>query len=253
MKSPFRIRSLPVLIFAATGLAACGGGGVDLPFGEVRVVNAISDSSSLDANAVNLPSDINNIAVNTASGFRTVPDGSFNLNLTVNTASSPLGFNFDNVDIDRDAETSVYFPGKVVDGSYDTNGFQVKNALAGIGTGQAEIQTVHAASNLPVSISLYLNAPTDVAIGGTPITVDYKTGAVPAAIASGAYRLRVTAVGSPVVLFDSGPTGVTLAADARLQIAVLNKTDATGAAVGIALLLIPSDDSTAVAVPNVLP
>ena len=235
-------------------LSACGGGGdIELPFGDVRVVNAISDSSSLDAKAVNLPSDINNIAVNTASGFRTVPDSSFNLNLTVNTASSPLGFSFANVDIDRAAETSVYFPGKVVDGSYDTNGFQVKNARAGIGTGQAEIQPVHAASNLPVSISFYLNAPADAAISGTPISVDYKTGAAPSAIASGSYRLRITALGSPVVLFDSGPVGVPLTASARLQIAALNATDASGAAVGIFLLLIPSDSSTAVAVPNVLP
>lgn len=253
MKKTFRICTLPAIVFAAGGLAACGGNGVDLPFGDFRVVNAISDSTSLDANAVNLPSDIDAIAVNTASGFRTAPDGSFNLNLTVNAAGGPLGFNFNDVDVDRDAETTVYLPGKIVDGSYDTNGFQVGNPKAGIGTGQAEIQTVHAASNLPVAISLYINLPADATISGTPITVDYKTGAVPVGIASGAYRLRVTALGSPVVMFDSGPVGVTLAADARLQIAALNTTDPTGAAPGIFLLLVPSDSSTAVAVPNVLP
>lgn len=253
MRKMFNARTLPVLILAASGLAACGGDGIDLPFGDFRVVNAISDSTSLDANAVNLPSDIDAIAVNTASGFRTAPDGTFNLNLTVNAAGGPLGFNFNNVDVDRDVETSIYLPGKIVDGSYDTNGFQVQNALAGIGTGQAEIQPVHAASNVPVSISLYLNLPTDEVISGTPISVDYKTGAVPGGVASGAYRLRITALGSPVVLFDSGPVGVTLAADARLQIAVLNVTDATGASPGISLLLIPSNSSTSVAVPNVLP
>lgn len=252
MKKILNIRSLPLLVVAAIGLAACDGG-VNLPFGEFRVVNGISDSSSLDAKSVNLPSDINNITVNTASGFRTAPDGSFNLNLTVNTAASPLGFNFDNVDIDRDAETSIYFPGKVVDGSYNTNGFQVKNALAGIGTGQTEIQPVHAASNLPGSISLYINLPTDLTVSGTPITLDYKTGATPSQIASGSYRLRITALGSPIVVFDSGSTGVTLAANARLQIAALNQTDATGLSTRIVLLLIPSDDSTAVVVPNVLP
>lgn len=253
MKKIISIRSLPLLILAASGLAACGGGGINLPFGEFRVVNGISDSSSLDAKSVNLPSDINNITVNTASGFRTAPDGSFNLNLTVNTATGPLGFNFDNVDIDRDAETSIYFPGKVVDGSYNSNGFQVKNAVAGIGTGQAEIQPVHAASNLPVSISLYLNAPADPTISGTPITLNYKTGATPSQIASGSYRLRITALGSPLVVFDSGATGVTLAANARLQIAALNQTDATGLSAGIFLMLIPSDGSTAVAIANVLP
>lgn len=253
MKQTVRTHHLALLIVAAGNLAACGGGGIDLPFGDFRVVNAISDSASLDANAVNLPSDIDAIAVNTASGFRTAPDGTFNLNLTVNAAGGPLGFNFNDVDVDRDAETSIYLPGKIVDGSYDTNGFQVRNARAGIGTGQAEIQTVHAASNLPVTISLYLNLPTDTAISGTPINVDYRTGAAPSGTASGLYRLRVTALGSPIVLFDSGPVGVALAADARLQIAALNVADASGAAPGIALLLIPSDSSTSVAVPNVLP
>lgn len=253
MTIPHSRRTLPVLILAAAGLAACGGNGVDLPFGDFRVVNAISDSTSVDANTVNLPSDIDAIAVNTASGFRTAPDGSFNLNLTVNAAGGPLGFNFDGVDVDRDAETTIYLPGKVVDGSYDTNGFQVGNPKAGIGTGQAEVQAVHAASNLPVTISLYLNLPTDATISGTPISVDYRSGALPVGIAGGAYRLRVTALDSSVVVFDSGPVGVTLAADARLQIAALNVADATGAAPGIALLLIPSDSSVAVAVPNVLP
>ncbi len=255
MKKLSRVLAIPALILsAATGLAACGGGNLSLPFGDVRVVNAISDSTSLDAKATNLPSDINNITVNTASGFRTVPDGTFNLNVTVNAPGSPTGFTFNDVDIDRDAETTVYFPGKIVDGSYNTNGFLVKNSAGSIGTGQVEIQPVHAASNLPSAISLYLNAPANATLTGTPINVNYRAGATPSQISGGSYRLLIAAQSNPTVpVFDSGATGVNLAAGARLQIAALNTTDATGASTGIMLLLIPSDGSTPVAVANTLP
>lgn len=254
MKISFQTLALPALLIAATAsLSACGGKGLSLPFGSFRVVNGISDSSSLDAKATNLPSDINNITVNTAAGFRSVPDGSFKLNLTVHSGNNQLGFSLDNVSISTNDETTAYFPGKITDGSYNTNGFQVKNPVGSIGTGMVEIQPVHAASNVPTAISLYINAPTDATITGTPINVAYKTGVTPSQISSGSYRLRVTAQGSTVVIFDSGTTGIPLAASARLQIAVLNQTDATGASLRIFLLLIPSDGSAPVAVANVLP
>lgn len=246
--------SAALLAIATAGLAACGGGTLGgLPFGNVRVVNAISDSTSLDARAASLPSDINNITVNTASGFRTVPDSTFNLDVTVNTASgSRPTFTFNNVDIDRDTDTTVYLPGRISDGSFgSTAGFQVKNVNNTIATGQVEVLPVHAASAGPAAVSIYITAPTVTSLTGvTPINLNYRQAGAPTQINGGSYRIRVTAQGSPTVIFDSGTTGVNLAAGQRLQIAALNETDTTRNST-IQLLAIPSDNSAALAIHNV--
>lgn len=243
-----------LLIGSAAALAACNGNSTlgGLPAGNLRVVNAISDSSSLDAKATNLPSDINNITVNTASGFRVVPDSSFNLNVTVNTSTSQLGFTYPNVSIDRDVDSTVYFTGRIVDGSYGASAsFQVDNPNATLTTGQLEVLPVHAASLGPASVSIYVTAPDTVSIvGQTPINLNYKQAGRPTQIPAGNYRIRVTAQGSPTVIFDTGTTGVTLAAGTRLQIAALNETDSTKGS-SIFLLAIPSDGSAPLALHNV--
>lgn len=254
MKKSFS-HALPALLFAtATGLAACGGGNtlLGLPAGNIRVVNAISDTTSLDARATNLPSDINNITVNTASGFRVVPDSSFNLNVTLNTASgSQPTFTYNNVTIDRNTDTTIYLPGTIAAGTDTTDGFQVDNVNATIPTGQVELQPVHASSAGPASISVYITDPTVAAITGlTPINLNYRQAGAPTPIAGGSYRIRVTAVGSALVIFDSGTIGVTLAAGSRLQLAALNETDTTRAS-AIFILAIPSDSSAALAIHNV--
>ena len=245
--------AMPLVLAAAAGsLSACGGTLGGLPAGNLRVVNGISDSTSLDARAANLPSDINNVTVNTASGFRTVPDSSFNLAVTVNTASgSQPAFTFNNVSIDRNVDSTVYLPGRISDNSFGSAAaFQVDNPNATITTGQVELQPVHASSAGPASISLYVTAPSVTTIAGlTPINLNYRQAGAPTQIAGGSYRLRVTAQGSPTVVFDSGTTGVTLAAGQRLQVAALNETDTTRAS-SIFLLAIPSDGSAPLAIHN---
>lgn len=243
-----------LLLSSAATLAACNGNGTlgGLPAGNLRVVNGISDSTSLDAKATNLPSDINNITVNTVSGFRVVPDSSFNLNVTVNTSTSQIGFTYPNVSIDRDVDSTVYFTGRIVDGSYGaTASFQVDNPNATITTGQLQVLPVHAASLGPASVSIYVTAPDTASITGlTPINLNYKQAGTPTQIPAGSYRIRVTQLGSPTVIFDTGTTGVTLAAGSRLQLAALNETDGTRGS-PILILAIPSDSSAPLALHNV--
>ncbi|GAC1621258.1 MAG: hypothetical protein NVS9B10_03860 [Nevskia sp.] len=253
MKTPIRSAALPLLLAAAvTTLGACGGTLGGLPAGNLRVVNGISDSTSLDARAANLPSDINNITVNTASGFRTVPDSSFDLSVTVNTASgSQPAFKFMNVKIDRNVDSTAYLPGKISNNSFGSAAaFQVNNPNATITTGQVELQPVHASSAGPAAISIYITAPTVTTVAGlTPINLNYRQAGTPTQIAGGSYRIRVTVQGSPAVIFDSGATGVNLAAGQRLQLAALNETDTTKGS-QIFILAIPSDGSAPLAIHN---
>lgn len=253
MSYKMKILAFPVVVSVlATAVAACGGGTLGgLPAGNLRVVNGISDSTSLDAKAPNLPSDINNILVDSASGFRVVPDSSFNLNLTVNTASgSQPKFNFNNVTIDRDTDTTIYFPGTIAAGTYATDGFQVDNVNATIPTGQVELQPVHASPASPAAISLYITDPAVASISGlTPITLNYRQAATPITLAGGRYRIRVTAAGSALVMFDSGSTGVNFAAGSRLQLAALDETE-TNSFSPLFILAIPSDGSGQLAIRN---
>lgn len=258
MKTSTRILALPALLLAAAaGLAACGGNGnpLNLPVGSFRVVNAISDSSSLDARASGLPSDINNITVNTASGFRQVPDSTFRLDVTVNTPSGARPtFSVDNIDIDRNAETTAYLPGTIAAGSFARDGFFIKNAEASIGTGQTEVTLVDASSAAGTgntTLTFYLTAPTVTTVAGQPSTnVGYRTGSAPTQVAAASYRLRITAATNPaVVIFDSGTAGFTLAPGARVQIAAINESDATRNS-PIQVLIIPSDSATPVTLRN---
>lgn len=235
----------------AITLAGCGGGGIQLPLGDFRVVNAVSDSTSLDARASGVPSDINNIAVNTASGFRTAPDGSFDLSVTLNTSSgSRPQYSVRNIDIDRDSETTIYLPGRIADSTYLTAPFQVVNSTGAIGTGQFDFRAVHAASDVTTPISIYLTSPDTISLANvTPITLAYRASSTPAQISGGSFRLRVTAQGSATVIFDSGLTGITLAPGSRLQIAAINETDVARGS-PIQFLILPSDNSAAITVRN---
>lgn len=239
-------------------LAACGGdnsiSNVFGAAGKFRVVNGISDSTSIDVSAPNVPSDLNNIAVNSASGFRTVPASSFNVQAKINTSSgSQPTYTLNNVQVSSGQETTTYFTGKISDGSYASasgGGFFVQNGAGSIASGNVEVTAVHAASAAAQQVNIYVTAPT-AAVPATPtFQVNYKFSGPVTQIAGGSYRIRVSLTSAPTtIVFDSGTTGITLAAGQRLQIAALNETDTTKNS-PILLYVIPSDGSAATTLHN---
>jgi hypothetical protein len=249
---------IPALLLGATAaLAGCGGdsGNFNNAFGaagEFRVVNGISDSTSISVSAPNVPSDLTNITVNTASGFRTVPPSTFNATVTVNnsTGSTPT-FTLNNVAVSSGQETTAYFPGKISDNSFATAGFAIQNGDASIANGNTEVTLVHAASAAAATVDVYVTTPGASLPGAPTYVVNYRGSTTPAQITAGTYEIRVALDSAPTtVVFDSGTAGVTLAAGSRLQIAALNETDTTRNS-PIRLLVIPSDGSAPVTLENV--
>ncbi len=235
------------LFGVSAALAGCGGDEDLIGTGKFRVVNGISDSTSIDVAGDNLPSDLNNITVNSASGFRTVVDSTFRANVKINTGagSNTASTSLDGIDIDPNQETTAYFPGTIVSGNYNGQGFQVRNQTASIPTGQTEVQLVHSASAAAAQVVVYITA-VDAALPASPtFTVDYRAAGPVTNVASASYRIRVALASSPrTVVFDTGTTGVTLAPGARLQIAALNETQSERNS-PIRLLVIPSDGTPA--------
>ncbi len=243
------------LLGAVAALAGCGGnGGIDNVFGaagKFRVVNGISDSTSIAVAAPNLPSDFGSISVNTASGFRTLPPSSFMATVTVSTSSgSQPTATLNNINVSSGQETTAYFPGKVSDNSFATGGFSIQNGVGNIANGNAELTLVHAASAAGTTVDVYLTTPGAVLPATPTYKVSYRGSTTPTQITAGTYQIRVALDSAPTtVIYNSGSSGVQLSAGARLQIAALNETDTTKNS-PIRLLVIPSDGTAPVTVQN---
>jgi hypothetical protein len=244
------------LLGAAAALAGCGGnGGIDNVFGaagKFRVVNGISDSTSIAVAAPNLPSDFGSISVNTASGFRTLPPSSFMATVTVSTSSgSQPTATLNNINVSSGQETTAYFPGKVSDNSFATGGFSIQNGVGNIANGNAELTFVNASSNTTVSSTTNGTIDITLASNSTPIAtayqINYRGSTTPTQIGAGSYTISIALDSAPsTVIFTNN---VTLSAGARLQIAALNETDTTKNS-PIRLLVIPSDGTAPVTVQN---
>jgi hypothetical protein len=206
---------VPTLVAAALlGLTACGGGDNNTPplTGGVRVGNGITDSNGLDLSITNVAT-FSGIGVNAASGIKYIPVSavvSYEAALTSNGATFSVG----GISADQDKVTTVFAYGDM--GSGTQGGFPAEESLAAPANGQFVAQPVHAAlltSSTALSLNFYFVKPSvcSTAIAGAAANGSATFRASPAsfALAGGTYQICVTdAAGT--ILFDSGPTGVTL-------------------------------------------
>ncbi len=247
---------LQSMLFATAALSACGGSNNDTTFtvstvGKLRVVNAISDSASIDLKAAPLPMAFSNVATATGSAFQQIQYGIFGTDVTVHTASgSAPTFTLKNVQVAGGQEVTVYCPGTVSSNSFSTDAFYVQNNVQPIGNGTLEVDVVHAASAAQGIVDVYVTAPTD-ALPTTPTyKATYRGTSGVRTLNAGSYRIRLALDSAPAsVIFDSGTTGVTLASGQRLQIALLNETDSSKNA-PVLVYLLPSDATASRTVHN---
>jgi hypothetical protein len=250
-------RLLAPCIFTAAALAMSACSHKDLPVGDLRVANAIADSTDLDATVENVPSGITNITFGIASGFKVVPDGSYDVHLTAAKAdTTQVHFDADSTHIDRGHATTVYAIGRLSSASQAV--FVVEADEPEIQGGQSEVQLVHVASQHPVALDFFVTAPGASLAGATPITLSFPsdgqlfpsntqpTTSFPPTVAG--YEIRVTAHGTLVpVIYDSGPTGVQFPSATTQQFALLDNADLTSTSPPFLLVLMGDGGSFTIA------
>lgn len=220
-----------IVIITALAASACGSdknNPLDLPVGQLRLVNAISDSQPIDATIANIPANIDDIAFGDASGLKDVPEGSYTVRMTANTASGSVEFSSTSTPVDKDNITTVYAVGRIVDSTQ--SGFAVEAPITNVASDMSEVQFVNAASQPLSALDIYLTTPAAVLTASSPIVTGlaFKASSPRSLVTAGTYRIRVTPQGNPLsVLFDSGPAGIQLPAANGQQFALLDNTSAT--------------------------
>lgn len=220
-----------IVIITALAASACGSdknNPLDLPVGQLRLVNAISDSQPIDATIANIPANIDDIAFGDASGLKDVPEGSYTVRMTTNFNSSQIEFSATSTPVDKDNITTVYAVGRMTDSTQ--SGFAVQAPITNVASDKSEVQFVNAASQPLTALDIYLTAPGAALTASSPIVTGlaFKASSPRALVAVDTYRIRVTPTGNPLsVLFDSGPNGIQLPAANGQQFALLDNTDAT--------------------------
>ena len=195
---------------ALLGLTACSDNNSTPPFtGAVRVGNGITDSNGLDMSVSDIAT-FSGIERGTASGITYSPTGSYKAQFT----SNGVTFTVDGVGIDHNNVTTVFTYGAIGNGSQ--GGFAAEEALNAPIKGQSVVQPVHAAllaSASAASLNFYFVKPgaCSSAVSGASAnaTATFKTSSGSFALSGGSYEICVTDSGG-TVLFDSGPTGITL-------------------------------------------
>lgn len=219
-----------IVIITALAASACGSdknNPLDLPVGQLRLVNAISDSQPIDATIANIPANIDDIAFGDASGLKDVPEGSYTVRMTTNFNSSQIEFSATSTPVDKDNITTVYAVGRMTDSTQ--SGFAVQAPITNVASDKSEVQFVNAASQPLTALDIYLTAPGAVLTQSSPISsLAFKASSPRSLVTAGTYRIRVTPQGNPLsVLFDSGPNGIQLPAANGQQFALLDNTNTT--------------------------
>jgi hypothetical protein len=224
-----RLLATGMVIAAALAASACGNDAnnpLDLPVGQLRLANGISDSNPIDATVANLPYSIENIGFGDASGLKDVPEGSYTVRMTTNITSGQAEFSAESTHIDKDNITTVYAVGRIAD---DTQaGFSVQAPITNVANDKSDVQFVNAASQTVGPLDVYLTAPGDSLLTSSPVaTLAFKANSPQSQVTAGTYRIRVTPQGNPLsVLFDSGPVGIQLPAATGEQFALMDNTNA---------------------------
>lgn len=225
--------ALPFLAAGCLALGACSGNSNStLPLsGELRVVNGIPESQSLDSSIGNVPF-ASGTAFQQASGINSpVPQGSYNAQFTVvssssssSSSSSGGSFTVDNVAIQQNTLNTVFTAGTVAQNNL--TGFPAPVSLAAPASGQFTAQFVNDAlpASGSTSLNFFLLTPGNTNTSAISPNATLAFGAYSQALSfnSGSYELMVTD-SSGDTLYDSGSSGVQLpAAGNVLQIAALN-------------------------------
>ncbi|MFA5941897.1 MAG: DUF4397 domain-containing protein [Sinimarinibacterium sp.] len=242
-----RILASSIVIATALAASACGNDAnnpLDLPVGQLRLVNAISDSNPIDATIANVPASIENIAFGDASGLKDVPEGSYTVRMTTTVNASQVEFSVASTPVDKDNITTVYAVGRMTDATQ--SGFAVETPITNVASDKSEVQFVNAASQPVTDLDIYLTAPDAVLSESSPISsLAFKATSPPTLVNQGSYRIRVTPLGNPTsVLFDSGPTGIALPAADGEQFALLDNTNVAFAS-PLSILILQRDGSDA--------
>lgn len=204
-------RRFPILVATTLlGLAACTGKNNTPPFtGAVRLGNGITDSNGLNMSISNIGT-FSGIGRGTASGITDAPVGSYKAQLTSNSVT----FTVDGVGVDHNNVTTVFGYGAI--GAGTQGGFPAEESIVAPGSGQAVVQTVHAAllaSTSAASLNFYFIKPgvCSTAVSGATAngSAAFKDSPASFTLTGGIYEICITDAGG-TVLFDSGPAGILL-------------------------------------------
>jgi len=187
---------------ALLGLAACDNNHTAPFSGDVRVVNGIADSGSITASATSGFSNTPGIGFDHASSTVTVPEGSYNVQLSNNNNHFATA---NNVNVSHNALTVIYARGSIAGGT--GSGFGVQEDLQQPSSGKFRFQFVNNTTQTSTnSLSIYLVAPGAGIVGATPVaTVSAGAASNATEVAAGTYEVIVTSGAAPV--YDSGTTG----------------------------------------------
>jgi len=241
MKSRSSTMKNCVAVFSLTAvaltLAACNGSSGDTPpdTGNFRSVNAIADSSSMNV-AITNATGFNDVTFGNGTEFHVIPDGSYDVTLTVQPAasgSSAVTVKDPSINISHNNITDVLAIGAAATPHYLTVVTNNSDPAANM----ANVEFIEAAFGSAVNIdNIYLLPPgsgaaavvgtdpfttVESSLDSSPTSPAYNT---PKAITGGSYEIVITN-GDGLVLYDSGSgAGVTLAAGQNIQIVLMDST-----------------------------
>ncbi|MDE2150298.1 MAG: DUF4397 domain-containing protein [Gammaproteobacteria bacterium] len=228
-------------------LTACGGGGssatstVALTPPLIRLVNAGVDAPALTVAAIGSSSTsliFSGLDFGSPTALQHQAADSYEIKFSAILPDNSTQTIADQTGIalTTDNETSVYLAGSIADGS--TRELVVNRPLVDVPSDKTELQVVHAASRAP-AVSVYVTGTGDALDNAKPIAdLSFPSAGTPVNLASGSYRIRVTAQGDPnTVYFDTGQAdAIALAGGASLQLSLIDNTGAGSAPVRVLLL-----------------
>ncbi len=228
---------------ALLGLAACNDNNHTAPFsGNVRVVNGIADSGSISASATSGFSNTPGIGFDHASSTVTIPEGSYNVQLSNDNNHFATA---NNVDVRHNTLTVIYARGSIAGST--GSGFSVNEDLQQPSSGKFRFQFVNnSTQGATASLSIYLVAPGAGIGSATPVaTAAAGAASDPVEVAAGSYHVIVTSGTTP--LYDSGLSGSGIALPKPdtnvIQIGALDASTAQASADGSPLTLLILDNN----------
>ncbi len=224
-----------VLALSATTLAACGGDSNDssnndgdgstTAKAEVRVVHASSDAPNVNA-GLNGGGQVSDLAFANATGFLSVPEGDYDVNVDgiLPDGGTTTVIDASDVSLSADNETSIFAIGDVGDKSIQPLVTTAPNKDPA--SDKVRAQVVHASDAAAGAgkLDVYVTAPGADLNSADPLgTFEFKGDIGPATVDSGDYQIRVTPEDKPgTVVFDSGT--VSLSGGSDLTIAAIDNT-----------------------------
>lgn len=170
---------------------------------QVRVVHASADAPTVNilANGAVL-NGLSGVDYQQASGLFSVGAAEYELAVEANTPAGGAQVLSLTASLEGEMVYNVIAAGSVAAGNLEA--LVVANQQSEVTAGNARVQVVHAARNAP-TVDIYVTAPDAALDAAQPlVTLGYSENTGYVEVPAGDYRVRVTAVGSKVVAYDSG-------------------------------------------------